>query len=214
MRSASEFVLGLSDRSQAGKWGTRFLTSLIPGSQLSGSIARELDPVSRDIRNLKHSLKSKIPGLREQLEPRISAITGKPRLHGGSWGPDMLSPIYKSSAIGDLVAEDMLELDMGVGLPAWTIDGDPMWPSERTQITVDSGEEANRLIMEMRAMPGWSELSGAHKNKAIRLIYNRAKARSRDRLRAKRIGERAKVYEKRRLRNRAAASEIQREGVR
>lgn len=72
----------------------RFFSSLVP--RLSSLLEKQLDPTVRAARDAVDQAKSQIPGWSSSLPPKRN-LAGQTMIVSGSFGPDILSPIYRST---------------------------------------------------------------------------------------------------------------------
>lgn len=113
MQSVSDALDALT--SDDGREWQRFLrnraASVVPA--LSADIARQLDPVRREIDSIAAAMKAKIPGLSATLPPRRN-LKGEPVYYEGSAGPDMLSPFFAKTVTGDPVYRELIANQVGL----------------------------------------------------------------------------------------------------
>jgi hypothetical protein len=98
----------LTDPDRYGDQYVRNLVgTLVPGAV--ASIAQSEDPVLREARTVMDTWRSRIPGLREGLHPKID-VWGQPTQNLGAYGPDVASRIYMSRITNDPVNLELMRL--------------------------------------------------------------------------------------------------------
>jgi hypothetical protein len=138
-----------------GEW-QRFLqrraASLVP--RIVADIAREIDPVRREVDSIGAALRSQIPGATFTLPARRN-LKGEPVYFEGSLGPDIASPFFQRKLTGDPVFAELVRNRISVSAVPDYLGG--VRPSERplAQERVTWGV---RLTPEERAR--YAELAG------------------------------------------------------
>jgi len=92
----------------------RMAGSIVPASV--ANIERTLSPELSATYTFLDKIKSRIPGYSDDLPPRRN-IFGEPVVLEGGIGPDIMSPIYTSTAKDDPVADEMVRQQVAVGMP-------------------------------------------------------------------------------------------------
>lgn len=98
----------------------RMAASVVPASV--ANIERFLSPEMSATYGFLDRVKSRIPGYSDDLPPRRN-IFGEPVVLEGGIGPDIMSPIYTSTAKDDPVADEMVRQQVAVGMPRRQIQG-------------------------------------------------------------------------------------------
>lgn len=114
------------------------LPTILPFSTAEGQVARTIDPVMREVNSVMDAFKDKIPGLSDTLPPRRN-LWGEPIYLQGGLGPDLISPIYTSTMKLDQVSQELVRLELPIGMPAKTIEGVPLTPDEYDAYVVLQG---------------------------------------------------------------------------
>lgn len=113
MRGPSDLIRAVED---SGRYGDAYLraqiSSFLPFSVGSAQMARAMDPYSRQARTIVDGLKAKIPGMSEELMPRID-IWGQPLPNREVFGVPGFSAIYETKVSTDPVNIAMVKLGMG-----------------------------------------------------------------------------------------------------
>lgn len=98
----------------------RMAASVVPASV--ANIERFLSPEMSATYGFLDRVKSRIPGYSDDLPPRRN-IFGEPIVLEGGIGPDIMSPIYTSTAKDDPIADEMVRQQVAVGMPRRQIQG-------------------------------------------------------------------------------------------
>lgn len=106
---------GISDTVQAtanpdqyfDRWLRNYLTSYIPN--FVPTVANAMDPELRQVNSMIDAFKNKTPFYREELLPSRD-IFGDPIKSEGSWGPDILSPVFQRTTSTDPVVLKLQQL--------------------------------------------------------------------------------------------------------
>jgi len=114
------------------------LPTILPYSTGMGQVARELDPVMREVNSIIDAYKAKVPGYSDTL-PAHRNLWGEPILLQGGLGPDMITPIYTSKVKNDPVSDELVRLQVPISMPSKTIDGIPLDPQEYDAYVVLQG---------------------------------------------------------------------------
>lgn len=104
----------------AHAWSKQMAGSVVPAGV--AQVQRTLDPTLRETITLMDQIRSRIPGLSASLPPRRN-LWGEPIVLEGGLGPDLISPFYSSTRKDDPVAEEMVRLELPIGLPPEWIGG-------------------------------------------------------------------------------------------
>jgi hypothetical protein len=105
--------------------GSRVINQLA-GSVIPSAVSQPthayVDPHIREVRGAVDAVMARIPGLSDNLEPRLD-LFGRPRLRPGRLGPDVASPVRVSEAKKDPVLDEMNRLGMAIGMPSRFVMG-------------------------------------------------------------------------------------------
>ena len=101
------------------------LPTILPYSTAEGQVARFNDPVMREVNSIMDAFKAKIPGLSDSLPPRRN-LWGEAIYLEGGLGPDLISPIYTTTKKLDPVSEELVRLNVPIGMPTKNIEGVPL----------------------------------------------------------------------------------------
>jgi hypothetical protein len=98
----------------------RMASSAVPS--FVANIERNLSPEMSATYGYIDRIKSRLPGYSDDLPPRRN-IFGEPIVLEGGIGPDIMSPIYTSTAKDDPIADEMVRQQVAVGMPRRQIQG-------------------------------------------------------------------------------------------
>jgi hypothetical protein len=118
------------------RWLRRLAGTLIPAGV--AQTTRVLDPTLRQTTSMVEAIRARIPGLSDELPPRLN-LWGAPIELTGGVGPDIMSPLWSSPLLHSPADEEMVRLGMGVSMPRRTI-GPPGFGVEMTP------QEYNALV--------------------------------------------------------------------
>lgn len=120
------YVSGLMHIMDALESPNRFTTNYfqnLAGSIVPAGVAnltRQLDPTIKEVNSAGDAIFSRLPGFGGPVRRNI---WGEPIQLEGALGPDMVSPFYTSTKKDDPAADEILRLDMSVGMPQKYIYG-------------------------------------------------------------------------------------------
>src|SRR3546814_1062097 len=79
-------------------------------------MASATDPNLREARNILDTIKSRVPGLSDELPERLN-LWGQPLARGKSFGPDLVSPVWVSTERNDPLMSEVARLRLGLSKP-------------------------------------------------------------------------------------------------
>ena len=151
----------------------RLVGSLLVPNLIAGT-ARTMDPVQRETETVGDALKSRIPGMRDDLLPRRD-IWGKIITNEGGVGPDFLTPVWNSKALEDPVNKALLQLDYAPGYPSKKVGGRELEPKEYDAYSQRVGEQSHSALDELIASPEWKTLDDEGKAGAAKKVVDAAR---------------------------------------
>lgn len=86
----------------------------VPG--IVAQVARTQDPILRETRSWQDRIRSRVPGASETLAPRRD-VFGQPIKTEGGVGPDIVSPVWKSTAKKDPTIAALLDAGINISRP-------------------------------------------------------------------------------------------------
>ncbi len=182
----AELALAINDPQRHGKqFMQRFLGSLAVPTGLA-QIARVEDPVLRETYTIMEAIQRRLPWSSPNLEPKYR-WDGEIISFGGSLGPDLVSPLYKTEkpAQPDVVNRELVSLGIGISKPEPIIDGVdliklPGGKKLYSEYIVMAGKPAKQtltaLITMMRNSPQgniWDLQTNEEKEKRIRDVVTK-----------------------------------------
>jgi hypothetical protein len=121
LKGFAEAIKALDDPDRSAKnFLMNYASSFVPAGL--AQIEKALDPTEREtwaptfFQEAMNHVKARVPGWSKDLPPKRN-LWGEPIVWEGALGPDMLSPIYMSSAKHSPIDEEMIRLKMRVGMP-------------------------------------------------------------------------------------------------
>lgn len=108
LRGASDLLQVIND---PDRYGERYIENFIAGfvPNLSGTVAKAVDPVARETTGIIDAIKAKIPFVKDSLFPRRD-VWGNPITLQDGLGLDIISPIYQSAVNNDPVNQRLIAL--------------------------------------------------------------------------------------------------------
>lgn len=176
LQGLTSLMLATSD---PNRFGDRFLgrvaSGMIPASALSGHIARQSDPVLRRADSIIESVKARVPGFSQTLEPRIN-IWGEPITLDGGLGPDFVSPLYSHRKEPDFATEEVLRTGAQLSKPKDVVQDVELTPKERTRLEQTTGRIGKLMIDQLVADPQYRRMPKVLQREAIEDLYASARA--------------------------------------
>lgn len=130
-------------KTAAGSWLEGVVAMLVPS--LLGAVARGTDPLERKIEGPVQAVMAKVPGLRERLEPQITA-SGEPRKQQAGVLSQMLSPVRVATPEKSAAAEAAKR----TGYAASDVDTDLSTTKQKDKRLKLAGEARTRFEQEVR----------------------------------------------------------------
>lgn len=171
LKGMSDAVQAFSDPDRYGeKWVLNYAGTVVPSAV--AQVARVQDPYLRRAENLVDKVKSRIPGLSEELPPRLN-LWGEPIKLEGSLGPDMLSPIYISSDTNDKVSQEMVRLKMAPSPVDKKINKVELTPEQHNEYIRFAGEPAKDQLDRLVYSDAWERIPDFKKKELIDGVISR-----------------------------------------
>jgi hypothetical protein len=179
----SDFIEAVQDPTRYGEgYVRRMAGTLIPN--LSAQIAQTIDPVLRDARTTLDNIKTRVPGMGKSLPPRRN-IFGEPIRREGSFGPDLLSPLYLKTDTEDPVVNAMLEIDYAPSMPSRRINGHELTPEQYSEYAEIAGKAARVKIEPQVRGKGWRSMPPDRKIDKIKRAFDESRDLARKRMKRK-----------------------------
>ena len=176
------YLKGLSDMVEAINDPQRYGPNFV--KQFAGSVvptalaveARSEDPYLRRADSIMDQIRSRIPGLRDNLLPKLDRA-GNPIKLDDPAGPDRLSPIYQSTEKRDIVAKEIYRLhkqgyDVPTGGVTDRIRGHKLSAEQHNAYIKYSGE-GWRALENLMQRQGWESVPDTKKAEIVSDIMRR-----------------------------------------
>ena len=170
MRGLSSAIRAVDDPGRSGERWIRGLSGTLIPTGIAGT-ARRGDPLLRDARSILDNFKSRIPGLRETLPPRLDPF-GREIRNQGALGPDIASRIYRSTERSDKVVDEMLRLKVTPGRPRRVMGGVKLGPEQYVEFVQLWRQSAKKELDILVNAPGWDQLPDHEKRRMIRDAFS------------------------------------------
>jgi hypothetical protein len=95
----------------------RYPATFLPASSMLNSLEKVVDPTLRETFTLLDTVKSRTPGLSDDLPPVRDMLTGYPVVYEGGLGPDIASPVYSSTEKESIVLDEIINLNVDLRRP-------------------------------------------------------------------------------------------------
>lgn len=182
------YLSGLNDLLQvltdpAAKAGTYFdrqIGSWVPA--ILAQTASAMDPDKRRVDNWLDQIKSRIPGLRETLMPKINPLTGEPEANNKN-----LTPISVSAETTDPVLQEAERLGLNipnapkqvhVGSGTGKIGNVAITPEQQNAYTETQGTVAHTILSQIMAGDGYNALPDAIKSEIFHKVITGSRQRA------------------------------------
>lgn len=136
--------------------------------------ARIEDPVLRDAQTLIDAVKSRIPGLSQEVMPRRD-LWGEPIALEGGIGPDILSPVYQRRISEDRVAQEMVKLGVWPAKLRRDIRGVELTSEQYDEFQMIAGRLAKTILDQQVGNAAWGALPEFARREIITGTINRAR---------------------------------------
>ncbi|MBB3692494.1 thermonuclease family protein [Sphingomonas sp. BK580] len=191
--SSKTWLSGLSSAIEAVNDPDRYLPNFL--ARTAGAIAvpsilaqatRETDPILREARGPMDRIRSRVPGLSNDLMPRRD-VMGRVMEAEGGIGPDIISPIWTGTARNDPTLTGLSEAGVAISRPqrAYNDAGKRVeWtPEQYDRLQEITGQLAKPdLDTLVRARP-WRSMSHDDRQEAVGKVMKKARAEAKARVR-------------------------------
>jgi len=133
-----------------------------PGGQVA-------EPFYEGFYRLVNRIRSRIPGLSDDLEPRHN-LWGEEIILEGGLGPDIISPIYTSTEVDSPIDDIIDDNDVEVKMPEDNYKGIKLTPSEHQEWIVRAGKPAKKMLEQLYKNGVFDKLSGGPEGGKAQLI--------------------------------------------
>ena len=161
------------------RYGERWWQSMVGTTIPTGvaQIARTNDPMLRRVDTITDAVKSRIPGKREELLPKLN-LWGEPIKLGGSFGPDILSPVYTSVDKHDLVEDEMIRLEIFPRMPQEKLKGVELTPELHNEYIALAGAPAKQFLAEIVESEDYQKIPDFARKEIIETAVNKFRDRA------------------------------------
>lgn len=169
MRGMWTFSKAVADPERYGEYFIQsFAGSVIPTEV--AKIARYTDPFQRDVRNLVDHVQSRIPGLRQQLEPKVD-VWGKRKEDEGPLAYRALSPFWmKEDKTGGLLESELERLEIFISPMSRRIGEEKMEPSDYTRMVMEIGPHTKSILQGFVSQPEYQYMTDPARKRAIETL--------------------------------------------
>lgn len=197
LQGAFNAVEALKDPERnAARFFAQTATGLIPASSALRTVQRAMDPVQRRPRGVVENVEVGMPGLSENVEPRIDRFGDVVTRPGGP-ARRALDPFNASTEVSDPLATELDRLGVKISLPvarlALPAGVAPLTRQEETQLEQSKGRVLRQRLEQFIASPGYAKLSDAVKASRIEALRDAANRAANTVMRNRKTSEARKV---------------------
>ena len=144
----------------ASAWQERVVAGFFsPG--LLNFIAQLKDPFIRQPRGALERIKARIPGLSEQVSPKLT-VFGEPIKR-----PTPFLPVRVSKERTDVIRDELADIGKAVGFPSRVIGKQKLSQEQFTNLLRESGRNLRRGLEFMISQPDWQTLTESEKVREV-----------------------------------------------
>jgi endonuclease YncB( thermonuclease family) len=140
----------------------------VPG--FVAQVARTQDPILHEARDWQNRIRSRVPGLSDNLPARRD-VFGQPITSQGGLGPDIISPIWTSKAKNDPTVKALTATDIHLASPqrSYTEGGQRIeWtPAQYDKLSALTGQVAKPQLDALTRSTQWSAMSQDKQQDAV-----------------------------------------------
>lgn len=179
--SSKTWLSGISSALEAVNDPDRYLTNFL--ARTAGGIAvpaivaqatRETDPMLREAREPLDRIRSRVPGLSNDLPARRDVLGRAMRSEGGV-GPDLLSPIWTSTRRNDAVLTGLIADRIHITKPSRKIGGAVLTGEQYDKLQERTGTLAMPALRGLVGSKAWGVLDREGKQDAVDKVMKRAR---------------------------------------
>lgn len=183
--SNKTWLSGVSDAVEAATDPMRYALSYgrrvgagIAVPAIVNQAARTVDPTLRETPDIMSAVEARIPGLSDNLRPRLN-VWGQPIEREGGLGPDFVSPIWTATDKPDPVSEEMLSIGARFGDPSRKIGDRKLTDEEFHRYRALAGQGTYSALVQAIAGPEWATMSAEDREAASDKIKRTARKEAR-----------------------------------
>lgn len=150
-----------------------FAGSVIPTEV--AKVARYIDPYKREVTSMLEHIQSRIPGLRQELEPRLD-VFGRKQQDEGPLAYRIMSPFWmKQDKSEDMLERELDRLGTYIGPMGKKIGEEKMEPSDYTQMVLSAGPQMRQILLGFISQPEYANMSDAARKQTIDTIVQQVR---------------------------------------
>ncbi len=171
-----DFVEALRDPERsASRFAGRVGQGAVPFIGALRTAQQALDPVVRSPRGTVETFKAAIPGLSEDVEPRIDRF-GEPVVREGGPLRRAADPLNVSSVVRDPIATELQGLGITVGTPSATVPGSVLSRAQQTDVRQARGHAVRDAVERLIRSGGYQQMTDAQRVQALEDAITRARS--------------------------------------
>jgi hypothetical protein len=181
LQGIKQIVDSLNEPNRFSSYFSSTVSSIIP--TIISDIAKVTDLKQRRTAGVLDSLKSRVPGVRQTLEPAIDVL-GRERPLGGNILETLFDPSRPSKNLDNNVTLELRRLTNSGQLVSPTLLGDKngyqgLTPKENTALWHKAGELTNSKLESLIRLPEYQNLDDEQKGKIVEKIIDLSKTYAR-----------------------------------
>jgi hypothetical protein len=178
LKGITDIVEVMNEPNRYGEAYARNLINRLAVPAVVGQAARMDDPYLRDARTILDGLKTRVPGLSDEVYPKRD-IFGNAIKREGALGPDVVSPIFVMQVNKDPVVQELMSLGIFPGKAEREIRGVELNEQQYDDYQLAAGRLLYQSYSQLVNTPGWQNIAPG-----IRMdILNKQLAATRERAR-------------------------------
>ncbi len=154
-------------------------TGSIVVPSIVAQVAKTNDPVLREAREPLDRIRSRIPGMSDDLYPRRD-VFGEPMAAQEAVGPDLVSPLFAGTARNDPTINALLSAGVSISPPqrSHTVEGKRVeWtPKEYDALQALTGRAAKPALDDLTGSGDWLSMTADEQEDAVRKVMRDARA--------------------------------------
>lgn len=160
-----------------GRYGQRQATGFLPFSSALRTAAQMTDPTFRQPRTLVEAFQANIPGLSEQVPPKLTAFGEEAQRQTPAWSPIQITPEQQT-----VVDAELERLGVEVGFVGDSIGGYSLSREQQADYQVAAGKFTSEMLARLFAKPSYQALGDGEKAKVLDKVVTAARDVVRDQI--------------------------------
>ncbi len=156
LQGMSDLIQAVSDPERYGKSYVKGMVGTIVPA-FAAQTAQTMDPVVRETRTVLDGIKSRIPGMSQDLMPKRD-VWGEPMTRDGGLGPDIASPIMEKQIKNDPVNKALMDANYFPGKLDRKIRGVELSDQQYDDYARIAGRMAKVRLNAIVNIPGFSQM--------------------------------------------------------